>query len=104
MSRLDPAVSGVARRCSAGRGSARCGMARLGMGTNGAFYFSSSTQSERTPMSATVFIRKARDISKELATLIDETKALERGSFIPHDTIERVSGIDRRRDAATYNR
>ncbi len=38
---------------------------------------------------------KRRDISKELTELINATKDLPRGSFIPHEDIEAASGMER---------
>lgn len=38
---------------------------------------------------------KRRDISKELTDLINATKDLPRGTFIPHEDIEAASGMER---------
>ena len=40
-------------------------------------------------------LTQKRDIRKELEALLDETESLKRGSFVPHETIEEVSGITR---------
>ncbi len=40
-------------------------------------------------------LTQKRDIRKELEALLDETESLKPGSFVPHETIEEVSGIKR---------
>lgn len=48
------------------------------------------------------FIRKSRDIAEELKKLIDATSTMERGTFVPHEQIEKISGIER--DTIEWNR
>ncbi len=43
----------------------------------------------------TALLTQRRDISKELVSLLDATVELERGSLVPHETIEEVTGINR---------
>ncbi len=42
-----------------------------------------------------LLLTQKREIRKELELLLDETAELKRGAFVPHETIEEVSGINR---------
>lgn len=43
---------------------------------------------------ANAFLTKKRDISKELAALVEATNDLPRGSLVTHDTITELTGFD----------